>query len=303
MKKEKEKTEKREKMSVRKHLESSDRKTVVTYIILHSLVIVSLIRQILAGDLFNAFLCIVALLLFMIPNIVETRLKIELPDLLECTIYIFIFAAEILGEINNFYQVIPFWDTLLHTLNGFLCAAIGFSLVDLLNRNSRRVSLSPVYLVIVSFCFSMTVGVCWEFFEFTMDNVTGTDMQKDTLVQSINSVYLNEKGENRTVKIRKIDNTEIHTSDGETYEVDGGYLDIGLIDTMEDLFVNLIGAVTFNLLGYFYIRKRDFSKKNIAMRFVPHKMDESKEQKQEELDELADEIQEDEEKRREGSRT
>lgn len=285
--------------SVREHLKNSDRKTVITYVILHTLVVISLIRQLLAGDFYNAFLCIVSLLLFMIPRLVETKLKIELPDLLECTIYIFIFAAEILGEINNFYQIIPFWDTILHTLNGFLCAAIGFSLVDLLNRNSRRVNLSPLYLALVSFCFSMTVGVCWEFFEFSMDNVTGTDMQKDTLVQNINSVYLNETGANRTVKIRKIDNTEIHTADGQTYEIKDGYLDIGLIDTMDDLFVNLIGALTFNVIGYIYVRKRDFSKKNIAMRFVPHKMDETQSEAQEELKALADELEEDEEKRKE----
>ena len=145
----------------------------------------------------------------------------------------------------------------------------------------------------------MTVGVCWEFFEFTMDNVTGTDMQKDTLIQNINSVYLNETGANRTVKIRKIDNTEIHTADGQTYEIKGGYLDIGLIDTMDDLFVNLIGALTFNVIGYIYVRKRDFSKKNIAMRFVPHKMDETQSEAQEELNALADELEEDEEKRKE----
>jgi hypothetical protein len=282
----------------KKHLASTDRGTVITYTILHGLVIVSLVRQLIAGDLFNAFLCIVALLLFMIPNLIETRLKIELPDLLECTIYIFIFAAEILGEINNFYQVIPFWDTILHTLNGFLCAAIGFSLVDLLNRNSKRISLSPIYLVLVSFSFSMTVGVCWEFFEYTMDKVTGTDMQKDTLVTNISSVYLNEEGENKTVKIRDITETDIITEDGTEYTIENGYLDIGLDDTMEDLFVNLIGAVTFNLIGYIYVRKRDFSKKSLAMRFVPHKMGESEEDELADLNELADEMESKEKKQK-----
>lgn len=273
----------------KKRFANAGKGTVIVYTVLHSLVIVSLIRQLIAGDLFNAFLCILALLLFMVPNLVETRLRIELPDALETTIYIFIFAAEILGEINNFYQKIPFWDTILHTLNGFLCAAIGFSLVDLLNRNSRRINLSPLYMVIVSFCFSMTIGVCWEFFEFAADNLAGMDMQKDTLLSGFNSVYLNEAGENRTVKVRDVEKTEITTEDGEVYEIDGGYLDVGLYDTMEDLFVNLIGAVTFNALGYFYIRKRDFSKPSV-MNFVPRKMDETEEDEKEELEKIADEV-------------
>ena len=80
---------------------------------------------------------------------------------------LFIFSAEILGEISSFYVLFPFWDTTLHTLNGFLAAAIGFSLVDLLNRSDRvKFDLSPLFLSITAFCFSMTIGVLWEFFEF-----------------------------------------------------------------------------------------------------------------------------------------
>ena len=95
---------------------------------------------------------------------------------------LFIFSAEILGEISSFYVLFPFWDTTLHTLNGFLAAAIGFSLVDLLNRSDRvKFDLSPLFLSITAFCFSMTIGVLWEFFEFAMDQFFALDMQKDTI--------------------------------------------------------------------------------------------------------------------------
>ena len=81
---------------------------------------------------------------------------------------------------------------MLHTINGFLCAAIGFSLFNILNRGSKSMQLSPFYLAIVAFCFSMTVGVIWEFIEFTFDQVFLLDMQKDFIVSNIGSVTLKQ---------------------------------------------------------------------------------------------------------------
>ena len=104
--------------------------------------------------------------LFLVSFFIDKKLNINLPTLLEIIILPFIFAAEILGEIQNFYGIIPYWDMILHTINGFLCGAIGFSLVDILNENKKlRFKLSPIYVALVAFCFSMTIGVMWEFFE------------------------------------------------------------------------------------------------------------------------------------------
>ena len=164
---------------MRKKYEETNKKSISVYLILRLLVVISMVFQILMGNFQNVFMCILALLLFTIPTVISEKFKIGLPSLLETIIYLFIFSATILGEINNFYGIIPFWDTILHTLNGFLCAGIGFSLVDLLNQNSKKISLSPLYVVIVAFCFSMTIGVLWEFCEFTADSVLKTDMQKD----------------------------------------------------------------------------------------------------------------------------
>jgi hypothetical protein len=192
---------------------------------------------------------------------------VHLPDLLEMIIYCFIFAAEILGEINNFYNLVPFWDTMLHTMNGFLCAAIGFSLVDLLNRNSKNLRLSPLYVSIAAFCFSMTVGVLWEFFEFTGDRLTGTDMQKDTWIHEIASVDLNPSGLNKSVIVKGIESADLHLEDGSVYRLEEGYLDIGLYDTMDDLFVNFVGAVVFSTFGYFYVKNRD--QNSFVTRLIP----------------------------------
>ena len=244
---------------------------LLVYLVLRSLVILCMILQLVRGDLNNAFLCGFTLILFTIPTFIEDKLKIEFPTVLESTVYVFIFAAEILGEINNFYGIIPHWDTMLHTLNGFLCAGVGFSLVDLLNENSENLNLSPFFVAVVAFCFSMTVGVFWEFFEFGMDQFVKTDMQKDSIVPSVYTVTLNENGENKVVSVKNISQTYIVTS-GDVHIIDGGYIDIGLTDTMEDLFVNFEGALWFSVIGFLHVKNRERHKG--IKGFIPKKKEE-----------------------------
>ena len=239
------------------------------YFILRLLVVLMLIAQVFNGNFENVFLCVLTLFLFTLPSFLERKIRIDIPNTLEIIILLFIFAAEILGEIRAYYVTFPYWDTMLHTLNGFLCAAIGFSLLDILNRNERLTfSLSPVYLAVVAFCFSMTIGVLWEFFECTMDQLFLLDMQKDTIVHSIGSVMLDPTGGNTPVAIHNITDVIVVTADGTQHPLGlGGYLDIGILDTMKDLFVNFIGAVVFSFIGYFYVKNR--GKGSFARRFIP----------------------------------
>ena len=239
------------------------------YITLRALVIVALVAQVFNGNFENVFLCVLTLFLFTLPPMIERTIRIEIPDTLEVIILLFIFAAEILGEIQAYYVQFPYWDTMLHTLNGFLCAAIGFSLLDILNRNEKLAfTLSPVYLAVMAFCFSMTIGVLWEFFECMMDQLFLLDMQKDTVVHAIGSVMLDPTGGNTPTAIHDITDVIVVTADGAQHSLGlGGYLDIGILDTMKDLFVNFIGAVVFSIIGYFYVKNR--GRGWFARRFIP----------------------------------
>ena len=212
------------------------------YFFLRLSVIVMLVLQFFNRNYENMLLCVLTLVLFMLPSALERRLNIDLPDTLEIIILLFIYAAEILGEIQSFYITFPYWDTMLHTMNGFLCAAIGFALVDLLNRHERiSLSLSPFYMAIVAFCFSMTVGVVWEFFEFFMDHVFLLDMQKDTILNTISTVNLDPNHGTQAVIIQGIQDVILVLEDGTHRALGlGGYLDVGIVDTMQDLFVNFI---------------------------------------------------------------
>ncbi len=243
-------------------------KVFMLYFLLRALVLVTLVRSAFLGHYEHMMLCVLTLLLLLLPSLIEHTLDIELPDLLESIILLFIFAAEILGEIDAFYIRIPFWDTILHTTWGFLCAGIGFALFDILNRSdSSKIKLTPLYMAISAIAFSMCIGACWEIFEYFADCFIGVDMQKDTLVQGINTVWLDPTNSNITIPVRNIVSSQINLASGEVIPIPGGYLDIGIHDTMADLIVNLIGALVFAVLGFAYVKTRDHN--SFAARFIP----------------------------------
>ncbi|WP_279138715.1 hypothetical protein [Faecalicoccus pleomorphus] len=251
-------------LEVREH-----RSSFAVYLILRTLVILVLVRQIMMQNYENIFVCLLTLLLLLVPSFVQLTFKVELPIFLEILILVFIYAAEILGEIDNYYFSIPYWDTILHTINGFVCAAVGFSMVSLLNKSEKiQFFVSPLFLAIVSFTFSMTIGVLWEFFEFSMDQLFAMDTQKDTLITSIHSAGVDEI-------LPPFEENDIHevTVNGEVIS-DQGYIDIGLIDTMEDLFVNFVGATIFSLFSYFYARNKE--RFTFLQNFIPKKKDRNK---------------------------
>lgn len=234
------------------------------YLVLRLIVLASLVSAILRQEYESAFVCVLVLFLFMLPFFIQKNFGICLPSTLEIIILLFIFAAEILGELQSYFIQYPYWDTMLHTTNGFLCAAVGFSLIDILNRDAKiKFTLSPVYVALAAFCFSMTIGVLWEFFEFGMDRLFHMDMQKDTIVHTISSVMLDSTNSNIPITIDGITSVAVNGRNlGFT-----GYLDIGLYDTMEDLFVNFIGATVFSVIGYFYLKHRGEGK--FAKAFIP----------------------------------
>ena len=150
------------------------------------------------------------------PSILEKKFKVYLPARLEIIITLFIFAAQVLGEMNGFYDKISWWDTMLHSTSGVILGLVGFLFVYLLNeKGDANVNLSPVFVVIVAFCFAITMGVFWEIFEFSADRLFGLNMQKFRF-----------PGQD------------------------------GLVDTMQDLIVDAIGAAIACIGGWIYMKKK-----------------------------------------------
>lgn len=243
--------------SIRGIYKESSKVSFTVYIVLRLLVILCMVRELMNGNFENVLLCVLSLILFLLPIFIEKTFKIDLPTPLEVIILVFIFSAEILGEINNFYGMFHNFDDILHTINGFLAASVGFSLIYLLNENTDKLKLSPFFVSLVAFCFSMTIGVAWEFFEYGMDRYFGLDMQKDEYVERIKTVTLDPEQKNQVVTFDNIKYTVIYDENDQPLTTIEGYLDIGLNDTMKDLIVNFIGATVFSALGYLYIVNRN----------------------------------------------
>ena len=257
-------------------LQKKSKLTLVVYAVIRLIVIGVLIRSAFNGQIESVYTCLLTLVLLLLPSILERKLGVRLPAGLEITVVVFIFAAEILGEIACFYVTVPFWDKALHTTSGFIYAAVGYSMADVLNRHKKvSFELSPLFLALVAFCFSMTIGALWEIFEFSVDNLFHKDMQKDTVIQQITSVALDPTNRNIPITISNIQDVVVN---GESLGL-GGYLDIGLYDTMGDLIVNLIGAVVFSVIGYFHQKHR--KKSVVTQLFVPQ-VDEKEEDVQHE---------------------
>lgn len=247
---------------MKKILTKGQKRLIVLVSFLYLYILVAVTNFILRANYESAFICVLTLITFSIPRFVERKFKIEIPTLMEGIIFVFIFCAQILGELRCYYIQFAYWDTMLHTVSGFLFAAVGFSLIDIINRDSRiKFDLSPLYVSIVAFCFSMTVGVLWEFFEFSADMLFKLDMQKDTVINGFSTVLFDLTNSNTAVFSGEITSIDING------RIVDGYIDIGLIDTMADLFVNFIGAIVFSISGGFYIKHRG-KKKSFAEKLI-----------------------------------
>ena len=244
----------------------ANRLCFAVYALMGAMTAAVIVMTFIDGQYESTFTAVLSLFLFLLPTLVSEGLRIKLPEALEIIAVLFVFCANILGEIFSFYTLLPFWDDMLHYTSGFIFAAFGFSLVEIFNRNVRfDFHLSPIFVATVALCFAMTVGVVWEMFEFGSDLLLGTDMQKDRIVGAIHSALLNPEGQT-PVEIVGITETFVAGSGGETVRIEG-YLDVGLWDTMKDLFVDFLGAFLFCSIGYFYLSRS--SNARLVRKLIP----------------------------------
>ncbi len=195
------------------------------------------------------FISFLALILFVLIRILEKFLKINMSFGFSLLLYLFIFCSLVLGEVFSFYKIIPFWDNILHFSFGLLCACFSFSFFFTIFDFGKCVKKIFMMSILFSLCFSVFCGTIWEFFEFSMDRFFGYDMQKDTIVNKISTSYMGKRLD-KVYFIDGIDNVKISGRDG-SFEIEG-YLDIGLIDTMEDMFIGMLGSFTFVLFIIIY---------------------------------------------------
>ena len=221
------------------------------WLFFYVLVLGILIYGICVGDYNMTFLSFLTILIYIGIEFLERFGKLEIFWLLKFLVFLFVFSAVILGEVFNFYSLIPIWDNLLHFTFGILSACFGFSMIKSFQKLYDNFKSLPIVCLVIVVCFSVTIGVIWEFFEYRMDRSFRFDMQKDTLIEDFSSVSFS-MNENRVLYLDEILYTEI-VFNGGRLKIDNGHLDIGLIDTIFDMKVNMIGALVFGVLCSFYM--------------------------------------------------
>ncbi len=160
--------------------------------------------------------CLLGLVVFSLPSVVSRKWKFSIPNFIYVMYYLFLYCAIFLGEVLNFYYLVPHWDTILHFFSGAMLGALGFILVSWLNDSEKvRVSLTPAFIALFAFCFAVCCGAVWEIYEFTFDGLLGLNMQK------------------------------FITSEGEVLMGHSA-----LKDTMKDIIVDTLAALMIAVMGY-----------------------------------------------------
>ena len=187
--------------------------------------------------------CLLGIVAIVLPEKASEKFKIQIPNNMYYLYVLFLYAAIFLGEIRNFYYIVPYWDTILHTFSGAMIGCIGFSIISLFNdREFFKLNLTPFFIAFFAFCFAVMLGTVWEIYEYTSDNLLKTNMQK--------------------------------------YRLESGELLEGkdaLKDTMEDLIVDGIGALGASTIGYLLLKN---DQKGWIKSILIHKKKDKKEKKQ-----------------------
>lgn len=164
--------------------------------------------------------CIVGVFAMLMPSFLRRKLRVVIPSKMMVLFAVFLYCAIFLGEVRSFYYNVPHWDTILHTFSGAMLGALGFSVINFLNRTDRvPMNLSPAFVAFFTLCFAVFLGVVWEFYEFSADGILHTNMQK--------------------------------------FALESGELLVGraaLMDTMKDLIVDTVGAFVMAVIGYISIK-------------------------------------------------
>lgn len=164
--------------------------------------------------------CLLGMIALALPTVISHKWKLEIPSSIYILYVLFLYCSVFLGEVRSFYYQVPHWDTYLHVFSGAMIGALGFSVVKLLNEEDRiHIKLSPLFVAVFAFCFSVALGAIWEIYEYTVDGIMGLNMQK----------FITAEG-----------------------EVLAGRA--ALADTMKDIIVDTLGALVISVIGYISLK-------------------------------------------------
>ncbi|MCM1052803.1 MAG: DUF2238 domain-containing protein [Ruminococcus sp.] len=215
------------------------------------IILVSIVNAFAISNYYHLFLCFYSLLLLIIPSLVIKKLRINVSDFLLILYYASVFSSNILGEVYHFYVNTSYFDVFVHFLTGFFMASLFFTLI----KNFTPLKKNHLLISAISVSLSLTFSVGWELFEYSCDKLLLTDMQQDTLISNISSLNLDKSESYKPVKVEDIHKIILYNANNDILKIiEGGYLDIGLNDTMSDLLIAFIGAFISSVFSYLYFK-------------------------------------------------
>lgn len=155
------------------------------------------------------------ILLIFLPQIVRKIAKLYVPDAIVLFYWFFLFISVFLGTGMHLISIISFWDKILHAVSPMVLTALGYGLIGLLLKDAPIAKTSPWLFLLFGFAFAGLCGVFWEFWEFLCDQFLGMNLQR--------------------------------------FAASDGTLFVGraaLMDTMGDLFTNMIGALVMGIFAW-----------------------------------------------------
>lgn len=203
------------------------------FVIFKVVVILNLLFCLVNGELTATFICLFNFVLFIIADYIQRKVKYS--NFFKLLIYIFLIVSLIGGEVYFLYSKIWFLDIILHTLSSFIVSGLFLYLFKFVG-----CYVNKIFLIICIFSFAMMIAAMWEITEFSIDRIFNIDMQKDTVVNEINSVLLSNDG-------KSVINRKINTMNIGGYIING-YLDIGLYDTIGDMICAVVGSIIFIII-------------------------------------------------------
>lgn len=185
------------------------------------------------NQLFSYFYCLATVPFVALPLVMSKLFKWKM-NLFFYILFSFYTMGPLLGAVYNFYYYTSWWDDMLHFLAGTIFAIVGAQLAYVLNKNNK---MSYMFAALFGVLLSMGIAVIWEVFEYSCDVFLHSDMQADTIINTI--ITKINRTDGSTAVYENIKETVIN---GQNLQIKG-YLDIGLVDTMTDMIVETLGAL------------------------------------------------------------
>jgi hypothetical protein len=170
-----------------------DRVELSIALVLQMGILVVTVSAFFQGRWLGAFSGAVVLLLTFAPAMIEHRFNLTLPvefTLINCVI---LYASFALGEAQDFYERIWWWDLALHGLSALTIGLIGFLCIYVFYM-THRIRIAPGWIATITFALAVAVGTIWEILEFLADLTLGLNMQKSGLDDTMTDLMINAAG-------------------------------------------------------------------------------------------------------------